>query len=175
MKIVLSLLLVLSTGAALTGCDSSTSSPTSIVSATTPAGWTRQDHYPIGPGEAADFVLFAPAIGSYRDNVEILTSPTSGIPVATAADELIQQALASSSISGVAVDSNAACTVAGLQGRLIQLEFSVVVNGTSYQIVQRQLLAIHSGKDIQILFTRQASNSARAAEFRQVEASLQIN
>jgi len=173
-KIFATLLLVLVLGTAFTGCDSSGSTPESIVDATTPAGWTRKNNYPMGPGVAADFVLFAPTVGNYTDNVEVLTSPTSGIPVATAADELVQQALSSSEISNVVVDSNTAHSVAGLPGQLIQVEFSIVVNGTTFQIVQRQLLAVHSGKDIQILFNRQASNLARADEFRQVEASLKI-
>lgn len=176
---VLSLFFALTSTALLSGCGdespTTSSAPPPAVSSKLPSGWTHNANYPVGDGQTADYVDLAPSNGGFSANVMAVSTPASGYTAAQAMAMEISMARATAGISGVVVDSNSAISVGGKPGHRGQLRYAQEVNGTTYQILTRELLVVYNGKDIQILMKRLQDDSAAAAAFREVEASIVLN
>jgi hypothetical protein len=169
MKFLGHLLLLATVGGILTGCDSSTSSTsTSAVSLTTPLGWTRKDNYPVGPGETADFLLLAPAVGSFSANVLVLTSSASSIGL----DSAVQGEIAADQLetTNFTVDSVITRPVSSHDSRILQATYDL--NGQTF--LMREILTKTATKDVQIVFTRIESDDTYASELLSLESSVQV-
>lgn len=175
---VLSLCVALASAALLSGCgeDSpTTSAPPPAVSSKVPSGWTHKENFPVGVGVAADYVDAAPPKNGFSANVLVITTPASGISAAQAMEMEISGLRSTSDISGVSVDSNSVVVIGGKSGQRGQFRFTKTNGGSVHQLLVREFLVVSNGKDIQIVLTREQDDSAAAAAFREVEASIVLN
>lgn len=166
------ILATLATVLGLAGCDSTSSSSSSALVdfSTTPSGWTRKTNYPVA-GTTADVFLTAVSLTGYPPNAAIVTSPTSGISVDSAAKlELQTMQLESSNFS---LDSSKSIKAQGQSAWLLQ--YRVTEGG--YSLLMREILFVYKSKDCQILFTRLQSDStsANATTLCTLESKIVLN
>jgi len=171
MKTIGPLLLSLAFGAAFTACDSSsTSSTQATIEMSTPAGWRRASDTVVDD-RTAKIGLIAPldvaGVYAYQTKAAGLTPSQ----IATAFAEAYQ----SGAVSGAHVDSNSTFAVGGQTGARLQLSYSLSSGGSSVSIIHRALFASFAGNDFQIEFVRQASDTASARGFQEIESSISIH
>lgn len=110
------ILATLATVLSLAGCDSTSSSSSSALVnfSTTPTGWMKTTDYKMSSTITADVFLTSVSVTGYPPNAAIVTSPTSGISVDSAAKlELQTMQLESSNFS---LDSSKSIKVHGAIG-----------------------------------------------------------
>jgi hypothetical protein len=171
------ILAALATVLGLAACDSTSSSSASplVDFSTTPSGWTRKTNYPVAVGTTADVLLIAPASQNFSANALVMTTPTSGISLSTAANSEIANTKASSTFSSVYVDSSKATFINGQSAWLIQIRYHY--NTVKADLFVREILFVYKSKDCQIVFTRLQSDStsANAASLRALEGQIVLN
>jgi len=165
------ILATLATVLSLAGCDSTSSSSSSALVnfSTTPTGWMKTTDYKMSSTITADVFLTSVSVTGYPPNAAIVTSPTSGISVDSAAKlELQTMQLESSNFS---LDSSKSIKV---QSAWL-LQYRVTEGG--YSLLMREILFVYKSKDCQILFTRLQSDStsANATTLRTLESKIVLN
>jgi len=167
------ILATLATVLGLAGCDSTSSSSSSALVnfSTTPTGWMKTTDYKMSSTITADVFLTSVSVTGYPPNAAIVTSPTSGLPVDSAAKlELQTMQLESSNFS---LDSSKSIKVQGQSAWLLQ--YRVTEGG--YSLLMREILFVYKSKDCQILFARlqNDSTSANATTLRTLESKIVLN
>lgn len=170
------ILATLATVLGLAACDSTSSSSSSALVdfSNTPSGWTRKTNYPAA-GITADVFLLAPASQNFSANALVMTTPTSGVSLSTAANSEIANTKECSTFSNVYVDSSKAISVNGQSAWLIQIRYHY--NTVKADLLVREILFVYKSKDCQLVFTRLQSDStsANAAALRALESQIVLN